>query len=148
MSHKFFVLLNDYLCDEMTLWLITFKSKMASLVIFLHLMTSLDIHRCLLASADTSWHLLRSIDIFWWLLISPAISCHHFSSLFATTQLNSTQSWVSLIFLCKNHKPKPQTKNQNHKPSVTLSQLLHKQTRPNSVCNLISTQLEDSCTEQ
>ena len=27
--------------------------------------------------------------------------------LFATTQLNSTQSWVSLIFLCKNRKPQP-----------------------------------------
>ena len=54
----------------------------------------------------------------------------------ATAQLNSTQSWVSLIFLCK-------TKTTNHKPSVTLSQLLHNQTRPNSVCNLISTQLED-----
>ena len=62
---------------------------------------------------------------------------------FATTQLNSTQSWVGLIFL-RNHKP--QTTNHNRtEPSVTFSQLLHNQTRPNSVCNLISTQLEDSC---
>ena len=67
----------------------------------------------------------------------------YYIGIIATTQLNSTQSWVSLIFLCKttttNHKP------QNHKPYPTLSQLLHNQSRPNSVYNLISTQLEDSC---
>ena len=43
---------------------------------------------------------------------------------------------------------KPQhttTTKPNHKPSVTFSQLLDNQTRPNSVCNLISTQLEDAC---
>ena len=45
-------------------------------------------------------------------------------SVIATTQLNSTQSWVGLIFLCKtkpqNHKP--QTTNQNHNhPSLYLS---------------------------
>ena len=45
----------------------------------------------------------------------------------ATTQLNSTKSWVGLIFL-RNHKTTP-------KPSVTFSHLLHNQTRPNSVCN-------------
>ena len=39
-------------------------------------------------------------------------------SVIATTQLNSTQSWVGLIFL-RNHKPQPQTTNHNHKPSVT-----------------------------
>ena len=54
---------------------------------------------------------------------------------FATSQLNSTQSWVGLIFL-RNH-------NQT-KPTPTFSQLLDNQTRPNSVCSLISTQLEDS----
>ena len=63
---------------------------------------------------------------------------------FCHTQLNSAKSWVSLIFLRK-----PQTTPQNHnhkpKPSVTFSQLLHNQTQPNSVCNLISTQVEDSC---
>ena len=59
--------------------------------------------------------------------------------LFCYTQLNSTQSWVSLIFL-RNHKPHHTTK-----PTPTFSQLLHNQTRPNSVCNLVSTQLEDSC---
>ena len=57
----------------------------------------------------------------------------------ATTQLNSTQSWVSLIFLCKT---KPQTTKP--KPYPTLSQLLHNQTRTNSVCNLNSTQLKDA----
>ena len=53
---------------------------------------------------------------------------------------NSTQSWVSLIFLCK-----PQT---TPKPSITFSQLLHNPTRPKSVCNLISTELEDSWGEK
>ena len=33
---------------------------------------------------------------------------------FATTQLNSTQSWVSLIFLWE---PQPQPQPQNHKPN-------------------------------
>ena len=64
------------------------------------------------------------------------------------TQLNSTQSWVSLIFL-RNHT-KTTTTNRTVRHffsafSLTFSQLLHNQTRPNSVCNLISTQLEDSC---
>ena len=38
-----------------------------------------------------------------------------------------------------NHKPQPQPK-----PTPTFSQLLHNQTPPNSGCNLVSTQLEDS----
>ena len=38
-----------------------------------------------------------------------------------------------------------QTTPRTTKPYPTLSQLLHNQTRPNSVCYLISTQLEDSC---
>ena len=45
-------------------------------------------------------------------------------------------------------KPQPKPQNRNHKtekPSVTFSQLLHNQTQPISVCNLISIQLEDSC---
>ena len=41
----------------------------------------------------------------------------------ATTQLNSTQSWVSLIFLCK-----PQTTNQNQ----TVSLFISAPTQPNS----------------
>ena len=57
----------------------------------------------------------------------------------ATTKLNSTQSWVGLIFL---RKTKPQTTKPKLTP--TFSQLLHNQARPNSVCNLISTQVEDS----
>ena len=64
----------------------------------------------------------------------------HFVNIFATTQLNSTQSWVGLIFL-RNHTT---TANHRNRPSL-FSQLLDNQTRPNSVCNLISTQLEDSC---
>ena len=63
--------------------------------------------------------------------------------LIATTILNSTQSWVGLIFL-RNHNHKPQTE-PNRTVRHFFSQLLHNQTRPNSVCNLISTQLEDSC---
>ena len=65
--------------------------------------------------------------------------CFHFESDvdYWHTQLNSTQSLVNLIFLCK-----PQT---TPKPSVTFSQLLHNQTWTNSVYNHISTQLEDSC---
>ena len=75
--------------------------------------------------------------------VYPPVTTHPNQScwyIIATAQLNSTQSWVSLIFLRK-----PQTTPQNHttnhkpKPSVTFSQLLHNQTRPNSVFNLIST---------
>ena len=63
----------------------------------------------------------------------------------ATTQLNSTQSWVGLIFLRKPQTTKPHhTTNHKPKPSVTFSQLLSNQTWPNSY-SLISTQLEDSC---
>ena len=42
------------------------------------------------------------------------------------------------------------TATPHHKPQPypTLSQLLHNQTRPNSVCNLISTLLEDSCSKK
>ena len=59
--------------------------------------------------------------------------------LFFLPQPNSTQTRVgfALFFLWK---PQPQTTT---KPYPTLSQLLHNQTRPNSACNLISTQLED-----
>ena len=68
-------------------------------------------------------------------ILEPSIPTFRSSGI-ATTQLNSTQSWVGLIFLCKNqnhnHKPQP-------KPYPTLSQLLHNQIRPNSVCHLIST---------
>ena len=55
-------------------------------------------------------------------------------------QPNSIQPRVGLA-LFSYGKPQPQTT----KPYPTSSQLLHNQTRPNSVCNLISTQLEDSC---
>ena len=48
----------------------------------------------------------------------------------------STKSWNH------NHKTTPHHKP---KPSPSFSQLLHNQTRPNSVCNLVSTKLEDSC---
>ena len=41
-------------------------------------------------------------------------------SVFATTQLNSTQSWVGLIFL-RNHKPQPQTTTEPNRPSLFLS---------------------------
>ena len=41
--------------------------------------------------------------------------------------------------------PKKPPPHHRTEPSVTFSQLLHNLTRPNSVCNLISTQLEDSC---
>ena len=62
-------------------------------------------------------------------------------------QPNSTQPRVGLaLFSYANHKPQPQNhKSQTTKPYPTLSQLLHNQTRPNSVYNLISTKLEDSC---
>ena len=69
----------------------------------------------------------------------PGCLVKKFTTIFATTQLNSTQSWVSLIFLWKPHH----TTNHNRIPP--LSQLLNNQTRPNSVYNLISTKLEDSC---
>ena len=59
------------------------------------------------------------------------------------TQLNPTESWVGLIFL-RNHKTTTQTTTKT-KPTPTFSQPLHNQTRPNSVCNLASTQLEDLC---
>ena len=60
-------------------------------------------------------------------------------------QPNSTQPRVGLaLFSYADHNHKPQTTNQTE-PYPTLSQLLHNQTRPNSVCNLFSTQLEDSC---
>ena len=53
------------------------------------------------------------------------------------TQLNSK--------LGRLYSPKkPQTTTTKPKPTTTFSQLLHKQTRPNSGYNLISTQLEDS----
>ena len=53
---------------------------------------------------------------------------------------NSTQPRVGLaLFSYANHT------TPHHKPYPTLSQLLHNQTRPNSVYNLISTKLEDSC---
>ena len=56
-------------------------------------------------------------------------------------QPNSTQPRVGLaLFSYGNHDH-----TTNHKPYPTLSQLLHNQTRPNSVYNLISTKLEDSC---
>ena len=42
-------------------------------------------------------------------------------------------------------KPQTKTTTELNRPSVTFSQLLHNQTQPNSVFNLISTQLEDSC---
>ena len=59
-------------------------------------------------------------------------------------QPNSTQPRVGLsLFSYGNHNHK--TTNHKTKPYPTFSQLLHNQTRPNSVCNLISTQLEDSC---
>ena len=55
-------------------------------------------------------------------------------------QPNSTQPRDGLaLFSYAKPQPQPQTK-----PYPTLSQLLHNQTRPNSVYNLISTQLEDS----
>ena len=42
-------------------------------------------------------------------------------------------------------KPQPKPQPNRTEQSGTFSQLLDNQTRPNSVCNLISTQLEDSC---
>ena len=42
---------------------------------------------------------------------------------FATTQLNSTQSWLGFIFL-RNHT----TNHTRTEPSVTFSQLQHNQT--------------------
>ena len=83
-------------------------------------------------STDNISNFLQSTDIsprFWTELPQP----------------NSTQPKVGLALFSydkpnHNHNHKPQTE-----PSVTFSQLLDNQTRPNSVCNLISTQLEDSC---
>ena len=69
--------------------------------------------------AEYSYHYLVWINI-----------CHN------PTQLNAKLG--KPYFPKQNHKTTP-------KPSVTFSQLLHNQTRPNSVCNLISTQIEDSC---
>ena len=50
------------------------------------------------------------------------------------TQLNPKLGRPYFPKKTTNHKTTPQ--NHNHKPSVTFSQLLHNQTRPNSVCNL------------
>ena len=52
------------------------------------------------------------------------------------TQLN--------LKLGKPYFPKKFT-NHKPKPSFTFSHLLHNQTRSNSVFNIITTQLEDSC---
>ena len=64
-------------------------------------------------------------------------------------QPNSTQPRVGLALFSyakPTHKTKPQNQTTpHHKTDRTFSQLLHNQTRPNSVCNLLSTHLEDSC---
>ena len=65
------------------------------------------------------------------LRVHPIRYCH--------TQLNTKLG--RLFFPKKPHH----TTTTKPKPSITFSQLLHNQTRPNSVCNLSSTQQEDSC---